>query len=82
MATAQKNLKSAKCAVDGETATCTLCCGEDGKDTPMPLSLVKEDGVWAVSLGKEGLKKEQNLDDLNKGIKALENEVKSINNSN
>jgi hypothetical protein len=58
MAAAKKNLKSAKCNIDGEKATCTLCCGEDGKDSPMVLPLVKEDGVWAVSMGKEKLKKE------------------------
>lgn len=79
MATAQKNLKSAKCTVEGEKATCTLCCGDDGKDTPMPLSLIKEKGVWAVSMGKEGLKKEENLKDLNNGLKEMEKELNNIN---
>jgi len=50
---AKKNLKEAKCKVDGDKATCELCCDVEMAN----LDLVKKDGKWKVSMGKE--KKEQ-----------------------
>lgn len=48
-----KNLKSAKCTVDGEKAKCTVCCSPDGKESEQAIDLIKKDGKWLVSINKE-----------------------------
>lgn len=47
-----KSLTKATCKVDGDKASCTICCGPDGKDSPEALTLVKENGKWAVEFDK------------------------------
>jgi len=51
-----KNIKSAKCTVEGETAKCTVCCDKDGKDSPEAVALKKEGGKWLVNIDKGGEK--------------------------
>jgi hypothetical protein len=43
-----KALKPATCKEDGDNATCTFCCGADGKDSPNVLKLSKKDNKWTV----------------------------------
>jgi hypothetical protein len=55
---AKKNLKSATCKVDGDKATCTVCCNAEGKASDdAPLTLVKKDGKWLVAIDKENKEK-------------------------
>ena len=50
-----KKLTKATCKVEGDKATCTICCGADGKDSAEALTLVKENGKWAVEFDKGGM---------------------------
>ena len=47
-----KKLTKATCKVDGDKATCTICCDAEGKDSAEALTLVKENGKWAVEFDK------------------------------
>lgn len=61
MEEAKKNLKSATCKVEGDKATCTVCCGPDGKAADNgEITLVKQDGKWLVSMNKEAKEKRGN----------------------
>jgi hypothetical protein len=60
-----KNLKSATCQVNGDKATCKLCC-DLGADSEA-IDLVKQDGKWLVTIDKE--KKEAKMKaDMEKGM--------------
>jgi len=49
-----KNIKSAKCTVEGEKAKCTVCCDKDGKDSGEGVELKKDGGKWLVHIDKTG----------------------------
>lgn len=45
--------KVTKCAVDGDKATCTYCCDDEGGESE--LAMVKVDGKWKADMSKETL---------------------------
>jgi hypothetical protein len=46
-----KKLKKATCQINGELATCTVCCMDD-QDGQEPVLLKKVDGKWYIHLDK------------------------------
>lgn len=51
MAPVINEVKDVKCTEEGDKASCTYCCAQDGKNT---LNLVKEGEKWLVDEKKEG----------------------------
>lgn len=50
-----KYIKKATCIKDGDTAKCTVCCNEAGKENEKPLTLKKVNNKWLVHMSKEDL---------------------------
>lgn len=65
-------LKVASCEVDGDKATCTYCCDEEGEDAV--LSMKNVDGVWMADLSTEEFN--ENLDEEMKKLEELQEYMK------
>ena len=50
-----KFIKSAKCEINGENATCIVCCNPSGENSNEALNLKKIKGKWYVHMVKEDL---------------------------
>ncbi len=48
-----KLLQTATCSINGDIATCQVCCDEKGVNIPEPVTLrLQEDGKWLVFIDK------------------------------
>ncbi len=50
-----KAMKTAKCTINGDMASCIVCCGPDGSENPEATQLKKIDGKWFVHMDKNAM---------------------------
>jgi hypothetical protein len=58
---ASKNVKKATCIIQGENATCTVCCDINNQPLPEQIFLKKVDGKWFAHMSKEEMMKQEEL---------------------
>jgi hypothetical protein len=60
-AAASKNVKKATCKVEGNNATCTICCDLNNQPMPEQIFLKKVDGKWFAHMSKEEMMNQEEL---------------------
>jgi len=60
-----KNIKSAKCEIDGDNATCVVCCNPSGENSGEALNLKKIKGKWYIHWVKEDLDLDGSEEEIN-----------------